>query len=71
MTGLPAAIMACRRWRDAASRREKVKAMGCALILTDGSRSCALRPMADEFVHLDTFDIAGNSAASGCVAKPL
>jgi biotin carboxylase len=41
---------------------EKIKAMGCALILTDGSSSCALRPMADEFVHLDTFDMAGNSA---------
>src|SRR6266567_1776871 len=41
---------------------EKIKAMGCALILTDGSSSCALRPLADEFVHLDTFDIAGNSA---------
>src|SRR5258706_16449447 len=41
---------------------EKIKAMGYALVLTDGSSSCALRPMADEFVHLDTFDIAGNSA---------
>ena len=41
---------------------EKIKAMGCALILTDGSSSCALRPMADEFIHLDTFDIAGNCA---------
>jgi biotin carboxylase len=41
---------------------EKIKALGHALILTDGSSSCALRPMADEFVHLDTFDMAGNSA---------
>jgi biotin carboxylase len=41
---------------------EKIKALGYALILTDGSSSCALRPMADEFVHLDTFDMAGNSA---------
>jgi biotin carboxylase len=41
---------------------EKIKAMGYALVLTDGSASCALRPMADEFIHLDTFDIAGNSA---------
>jgi biotin carboxylase len=41
---------------------EKIKALGHALILTDGSSSCALRPMADEFVQLDTFDMAGNSA---------
>lgn len=41
---------------------EKIKAMGYALILTDGSPSCALRPMADAFVHLDTFDIPGNVA---------
>ncbi len=41
---------------------EKIKALGCALILTDGSPSCVVRPMADEFVHLDTFDIAGNVA---------
>src|SRR5258706_8658440 len=41
---------------------EKIKAMGYALVLTDGSASCALRPMADEFIHLDTFDFAGNSA---------
>ncbi|MEA2823770.1 MAG: hypothetical protein QOF03_252 [Alphaproteobacteria bacterium] len=40
---------------------EKIKALGYALILTDGSNSCVLRPMADEFVHLDTFDMAGNS----------
>src|ERR1700686_341918 len=41
---------------------EKIKAMGDALILTDGSASCALHPMADEFIHLDTFDIARNIA---------
>src|SRR5437660_479001 len=41
---------------------EKIKAMGYALILTDGSPSCAVRPLADAFVHLDTFDIAGNTA---------
>src|SRR6266550_7984669 len=39
---------------------EKIKAMGYVLILTDGSPSCAVRPLADAFVHLDTFDIAGN-----------
>jgi hypothetical protein len=39
---------------------EKIKAMGYALLLTDGSDGCALRPLADEFVHLDTFDIAAN-----------
>jgi biotin carboxylase len=41
---------------------EKIKALGYALILTDGSPSCAVRPMADAFVHLDTFDIPGNVA---------
>src|SRR5258707_8125276 len=41
---------------------EKIKALGYALILTDGSPSCVLRPLADEFAHLDTFDIGGNTA---------
>lgn len=39
---------------------EKIKEMGFALILTDGSEDCAIRAMADEFVLLDTFDIPGN-----------
>jgi len=39
---------------------EKIKALGYALILTDGSPSCAVRPIADAFVDLDTFDIPGN-----------
>lgn len=41
---------------------EKIKALGYALILTDGSETCALRGMADEFVHLDTFGIDENRA---------
>jgi len=62
MTGLPAAIWLVAGGAMQRLVAEKVKAMGCVLILTDGSSSCALRPMADEFVHLDTFDMAGNSA---------
>ena len=41
---------------------EKIKERGHALILTDGSAECALRPLADEFVHLDTFAIPENVA---------
>ena len=41
---------------------EKIKAAGYALLLTDGSKTCALRPMADMFIHLDTFDVPGNTA---------
>ena len=39
---------------------EKIKERGYALILTDGSGECILRPLADEFVHLDTFAIKEN-----------
>lgn len=41
---------------------EKIRARGYALVITDGSRECVLRPMADEFVHLDTFAIEENTA---------
>ena len=62
MTGLSAAIWLIAGGAMQRLAAEKIKAMGYALILTDGSASCALRPMADEFIHLDTFDITGNSA---------
>jgi len=39
---------------------EKIKERGYSLIITDGSKECSIYSMADEFVHLDTFDIAGN-----------
>ena len=39
---------------------EAIKRRGFALILTDGSDTCVLRPLADEFVHLDTFDMEEN-----------
>lgn len=39
---------------------ERIRARGHALILTDGSAECLLRPLADEFVHLDTFAIPEN-----------
>ena len=39
---------------------EKIKERGYKLILTDGSKDCALREMADEFVHLNTFGIEEN-----------
>lgn len=41
---------------------EKIKERDYALILTDGSGECILRPMADEFVLLDTFAIDENIA---------
>lgn len=39
---------------------EKIKERGYALIITDGFEKCVLRSMADEFIHLDTFDIKAN-----------
>jgi biotin carboxylase len=60
MTGLPAAIWLIAGGAMQRLAAEKIKAMGYTLILTDGSPSCALRSMADAFIHLDTFDIAGN-----------
>ena len=62
MTGLSAAIWLIAGGAMQRLAAEKIKALGYALILTDGSASCVLCPMADEFVQLDTFDIAGNSA---------
>lgn len=39
---------------------EKIKERGYALIIADGWDKCVLRPMADEFVHADTFNIKEN-----------
>jgi len=41
---------------------QKVKALGYALILTDGSKNCICAKLADKFVHLDTFAINENVA---------
>ncbi len=39
---------------------EKIKERGYKLIMTDGSAECFLRDMADEFIHVDIFDINKN-----------
>lgn len=39
---------------------DAIKKRGYKLILTDGNSACALNALADEFVHLDTFDSAAN-----------
>lgn len=41
---------------------EKIKERGYTLIMSDGSAECALRAMADEFLHLDIFAIPENIA---------
>ena len=46
---------------------EAIKARGYALILTDGDPECACAPLADEFVHLDTFAIEANEAHIGAL----
>lgn len=61
-SGLSAAIWLIAGGAMQRLAAEKIKAMGYALILSDGSASCAVRPMADAFIHLDTFDIAGHIA---------
>ena len=43
---------------------ERIKKRGFALILSDGSDTCAIRAMADEFVHVDIFDIPKNLVAA-------
>jgi len=43
---------------------EKIRERGFALIISDGSAECALRSMADEFLHVDIFDIKGSIAAA-------
>ncbi|MDE1919357.1 MAG: ATP-grasp domain-containing protein [Patescibacteria group bacterium] len=43
---------------------ERIKKRGYALIMSDGSAECALRSMADEFLHVDIFDIPKNIAAA-------
>lgn len=41
---------------------EKIKERGYKLIISDGSAECALRSLADEFIHLDIFAIKENVA---------
>lgn len=48
---------------------EKIKERGFALILTDGSAECVLRPMADEFLHINTFGIDENIAKADELRK--
>lgn len=43
---------------------EKIKERGYTLILSDGSDQCAINHMADEFLHVDIFDIPKNIAAA-------
>lgn len=48
---------------------ERVKRRGYALIMSDGSMECALRSVADEFLHVDIFDIPKNIAAADELKK--
>lgn len=48
---------------------ERIKRRGYALIMSDGSAECALRFMADEFLHVDIFDISKNIAAADELKK--
>ena len=41
---------------------EAIRRRGYQLVVTDGSKDCVCRPLADEFVHLDTFDAVANIA---------
>jgi len=41
---------------------EKIRERGFVLIMSDGSAECSLRPIADEFLHVDIFAIAENIA---------
>lgn len=43
---------------------EKIRERGYATIVSDGSSECALRPLADKFLQLDTFDIEGHIRAA-------
>src|SRR3989344_1006859 len=43
---------------------EKIKERGYTLIISDGSAECALRSMADEFLHIDIFAIKEHLAAA-------
>jgi len=48
---------------------ERIKEWGYTLILSDGSDQCAIKNMADEFLHVDIFDIKKNIAAAGELKK--
>lgn len=43
---------------------ERIKARGFTLLLSDGSDHCAIRDLADEFLHIDIFDIKKNIEAA-------
>src|SRR3989344_4510704 len=43
---------------------ERIKRRGYTLIVSDGSAECAIRSMADEFLHVDIFDIPKNIEAA-------
>lgn len=44
---------------------KKIKALGYALILSDGAENPVCRPLCDHFLHIDTFDGEGHLAAAG------
>jgi biotin carboxylase len=48
---------------------ERIKARNFTLIVSDRSSKCALRPMADAFLHLDIFDIWNHVAAAKKLTK--
>lgn len=48
---------------------ERIKARDFALIVSDRSSECALRPMADEFLPIDIFDIWNHVAAAKELTK--
>ncbi|TSC69829.1 MAG: Biotin carboxylase, partial [Parcubacteria group bacterium Gr01-1014_49] len=48
---------------------ERIKSRGYALIMSDGSAECALRSMADEFLHVDIFDVPKNIATADELKK--
>lgn len=48
---------------------EKIKERGYMLIISDGSAECAIRSMANEFCHVDIFDIQKNIAAADELKK--
>lgn len=42
----------------------KIKALGYALILSDGAKNPVCRPLSDHFIHIDTFDTEGHLTAA-------
>ena len=60
MTNKPTAIWLITGGAMQRVAAEKIKERGYTLIMSDGSAECALRSLADEFIHVDIFDIKGN-----------